>query len=335
MTFGSIDDLATHLALWSVPSPRRLKTRARLNAYVAAIVQSDLWRDLFAQIQTVEVNHGARLLTSGGLTFNLSQGGPNAWVLATSAGVEISPRMRHETNVLHELAHCVQPRFEGSPPSRATSRNWREIESHGPWFRACVTVLLREFGSLPEHGDVVTAAFAHYDLPVPSVENLRAALTESHHIEVGLVLKGITRPAPLPKDLWGAEFRRIRRTAGITVVDAASAINDIEGCSPRSLSSVEQLAGLPTNRQQLRIAMCSAVLAGCDPVYLRHQLGVDRWAAGLTLAELVTLNARWVSQVEALNTRVQELPPTGFMGRRRRLVADLEHGLPGRVHGEV
>ncbi|WP_344204362.1 hypothetical protein [Aeromicrobium alkaliterrae] len=240
--------------------------------------------------------------------------------------ISIHPRMLNELIVLHELAHCIAPRFQASQRRRKPGElnQHRPLPDHGDGFAGVMSELVREFATGAKHNDL-REAYEHFQVPTLSLENYKSAVTDSIAAELDILemrrefrdfLENEPMPPPppggwkVPRFIWGDIFVRLRlhpRRIGLDRL--AKTISAVELCSRRALTRIEESEAPPSDPRLRRIAMCYAVAMNIDPIYLRHRMGLVRWECGVELDELRAINAGWVDLVESMNRQIQSRPP--------------------------
>jgi hypothetical protein len=110
---------------------------------------------------------------------------PDRMPLPGSWTISLHPEMLTEMVILHEVAHCLMPRYFGDVV-RMRHRMHRErfpdlgeFHSHGPTFTATMSSLVRRFGTATDH-DELRDAFQHYEVPISSAADLLQICGEQH-----------------------------------------------------------------------------------------------------------------------------------------------------------
>jgi hypothetical protein len=248
--------------------------------------------------------------------------------LPTSWRVELHPTMLQELVVLHELAHCVSPRYDGDVAGmRKRHVLTRPHPGHGPMFTATLTALVREFETGNHRADLADA-YAHFEVTMATDSELREAVDRGLQVEEILAdwfseieapsaagsetTPAVERPpAQIPTWTWGDELRgmRSRPRPKISQSAVAAAVSAIEPCTRHHIARLENATALPDDPRLRRIAMGQVAFLGIDPVYARHHLGLVRWDCGVDLDELRLVNPDWVALVEHLIALGNARPP--------------------------
>lgn len=319
--YTSVSEWSAYHAEWATPSPRTFDQNKDVQRFVDEVITSSVWRDLFGHITSVKVissdDYVIDPATGTGSLHSWSE--LNQKYLATSGTLQIHPGMRHEMNVLHELAHCAAPKHAGSMKSSA------ELSAHGAAFAATLLHLVDHFGSLPDHGTQMVRMFERYRVAVPTTGELAVAVQRGREVEAhraaehaelhamavaagqSPAARGVIPTWPWGGDLWLMRRRQLR----ISQQAAADAVNRIERCRAADVGRIERLEAAPGPGQERleRLAFYLAVFYGIDPIYVRFVKGLNRWKTGALMRDLEQLNNGWVRTVRWMNRTQRTYPP--------------------------
>lgn len=310
----------------SIPLGEPLPTLTAARDLVRQIQRSPWWRGNVQYDVTVEMELAGYDGQDGWIN---SYSQPHGLGRSATWTISLHPEMLNDLVVLHELAHCIAPRWQYSGNGRRPGELHDHVEHprHGSGFAGAMAALVSEFAS-GSHRDELRAAYAHFEVPVMTLTEYQVAVRESLRAEDDVISMGeelIDRtklcPQPVPPGGWkiptfgwgerlmvfrhryGPERRRLGRDR------LADLIRPVEPCTGRDIKRIEESLELPTDPRLRRIAMCFAVVMGLDPIYARHQMGLARWDCGVELDELRGLNPEWVELVESMNRQQEQRPP--------------------------
>jgi hypothetical protein len=107
---------------------------------------------------------------------------PRMWTIS------FHPQMATEVVVLHELAHCLAPRYYGDVARlrrQLSRRKIVDVESyhgHGPMFAATLVSLLHRYGNTGDHAEL-QEAYQHFEVPIASAEDFTQACHDQHQLQ--------------------------------------------------------------------------------------------------------------------------------------------------------
>jgi hypothetical protein len=321
--YDSVTTWRLYSAEQSIPLGQPLADVAEARELVRRVKRSAWWRDNVAYDVRVTVRLGGRETDGWIISYAHSAGlGP-----ATSWTVSLHPEMLNDMIVFHELAHCIAPRWEFSGRRRRAGElaDHAERASHDAGFAGAMAELVGQFGTV-EHHDELRLAYHHYDVPVLSLEEYRAAVADSlraeddlleMHREVAERFGGRPRSRSgfVPQWTWGDQLLNVRMRAGTGARRAmsrehlAQLVSRVERCSSRDVQRLEEAPCPPEDPRLRKIGMCMAVALGLDPIYVRHRMGLVRWECGVDLDELASINPGWVQLVQTMNNQLAARPP--------------------------
>ncbi|GAB3350281.1 hypothetical protein [Modestobacter lapidis] len=321
--YDSVTTWRLYSAEQSIPLGQPLTDVDAARALVRRVKRSAWWRDNIAydvRVRThIRGREAAGWISSYAQSAGLGQ--------STSWTISLHPMMLNDLIVFHELAHCIAPRWQYSGGRRRDGEltNHTERASHGDGFAAALAELVGQFGTVTHH-DELRLAYHHFDVPVLSFEEYRAAVEDSllaerdilamhREIEERFATQARISPGFIPQWTWGDRLLSLRQRAGagtrgrMSREHLAQLISRVERCSPRDVQRLEAAQHLPQDPRLRRIAMCMAVALCLDPIYARHQMGLVRWECGVELHELAAINPDWVELVESMNFQMAARPP--------------------------
>lgn len=288
------------------------------------VTRSRWFRDRYPHAPRITVRLTPDVVTPDGAIKSFAQG--NSELQPTAFAIHLHPRMLSPLVLLHEVAHCIQPRLKGD--IRMVRRGLLAFGArarHDDAFTAILTELVTEFGTGANHTDLASA-YAHYEVPITSAEAIPGLVIQGLELEAHLKdlharrASEVERVVPdrprdwIPSPLWGfhlAWARRHPQGGGQPVSQAAlaSRISIIQPCTSRDIRAVERMEQLPIPLPQRRIAMGIAAALNMDPVWARTALGLARWDCGVSLEELRLVGPDWTTLVEHLNELLHKRPP--------------------------
>lgn len=253
----------------------------------------------------------------------------------TSWTISLHPEQLDSWHLLHEVAHCIAPRWTyGGPTAGDAIPNHAELPFHGRDFAGTRLMLTQQFGDPAEH-EALVSAFAHFGVVATPWSDVVAGREATRLTEADLEAarqrspKGMVLVSALlrrghnvgPADV-GRELMRTRylfqppcgpRKASQSWV--ADQVAQVVPCTARDVSVVERLTEPPATRRHYQVALCMAVLFDVDPVVVEFGLGLareDDW--DVPLERLEVLNPAWVALVRELSDLVQQRPPRWLQG---------------------
>lgn len=323
MAYDSVQTWRLYSAEQSIPLGQPLADVAAARNLVRRVKRSAWWRHTVGYDVRVTVRLGGQEDAGGISSFAhpTGLGRSDPWVIS------LHPRQLNDMILLHELAHCIAPRWQytGRPRRDGELANHAERAPHDAGFAAALVELAGEFGSV-EHHDELRLAYHHFEVPVLTAEEYRAAVDDSLLAERDILAmhrelderfgdQERSRGGWIPQWTWGDRLLAVRMRAGtgarrrMSREHLAQLVSRVERCSPHDVQRLEAASDLPEDPRLRRLAMCAAVALGFDPIYARHQMGLARWECGVELEELAAINPDWVRLVETLNAQLAARPP--------------------------
>lgn len=207
-----VQQWAVYSAESSVAPGRQLRDLDEAQTVVDAILASPEWGAWFPHMAGVDVKESTLRSEDG---FIVSYAAPDADLLATRATIYLHREMLHEVVLVHELAHCVAPRWGAAPgalPPRSIhslrAADLFTIHDHGRYFRGGLTLLLTAFGDGDTH-DELRDAYEHYGVPAAETDEVLEAVAVSRQVEgVWLAIKADDEARADEIEAEDAEFRR-------------------------------------------------------------------------------------------------------------------------------
>lgn len=285
---------------------------------------------LMTRVDVTVHNHVEEL---AGRPVIVSRGGPSGKMPYEVAAIRMHEEMLNEVVLLHELAHCLQPRFADRHDRHVGQTDWQELDhGHDEWFRATFCWLLEVFGSDISHSDL-REAYVQFKLSIPNDDellvmlardaelqprvqdelDLRSVESEEFYVSIGRSRSEFHIPS---FDL-GDVFRAMRRHHKITKTQMASSISRVQRCTTADITRMDSLSALPESREDRRFALYIGVVLGLDPRWLYTGYGLHRMEVGAKMADLVLLNRRWVETVRWMNRTMRARPPRWFVAGER------------------
>jgi hypothetical protein len=289
---------------------------------VRKIKRSRWWHENVVEHAHISLELGGEDLGEVGIT---SYARSDSAYLPKRWKISIHPDMLNDLVVLHELAHCIAPRWSPSMKRRRKEQlpGHRVLPLHGAGFAGAMAELVREFGEGAIH-DELRDAYNHFGVPVLAPAEYRIAVAASleaehdlaaFHVEVAeyfgseLGSQGSTTGWN-PDRRWGDAFFLARIQGGRLGMDRlARIVSQVEQCTRNDIKTIESAEALPEDIRLRRIALCMAATFGLDPIYMRFHLGLVRWDCDLELEELESINPDWVDLVATMNQQIAERPP--------------------------
>jgi hypothetical protein len=287
--------------------------------FVRKVKRSRWWRDNVVDSPRISLELGGEDRDEELISYAWSDADylPKRW------RISIHPEMLNDLVVLHELAHCIAPRWSPSPKRRREGQvpSHGQLPSHGAGFAGAMAELVREFGEGAVH-DELRDAYRHFAVPVMSPAEYRSAVVMSLEAENDLAawdrefLKHVEanpRRAVsgwIPGRRWGDVFYLARTGPNRLGMDRlARIVSQAEPCNRGDIRRIESEIDLPNDLRSRRIALCMAVAFGFDPIYMRYGLGLTRLDCDVQLDDLRPINPDWVDLVETMNQQLAERPP--------------------------
>jgi transcriptional regulator with XRE-family HTH domain len=323
VAYDSVTTWRLYSAEQSVPLGVPLLDVAAARGFVRKVRRSRWWRENVQDDARITVHLGGS--ASDEAIWSYAQ--PNVAHLPSRWTISIHPEMLNDLVLLHELAHCIAPRWEPSPRPRRkdTLPGHVQLPFHAAGFAGAMAELVREFGAGAAHDDL-RAAYEHFDVPVMTLDEYRSAVSDSLRAEADLAAFdkeaeahwGVTsrafNPGVIPRWRWGDVLMMMRYRSGrerrrLSQEAIAKLVSRVERCTRHDIGRVEKSETLPDDPRLKRIAMCYAVALNLDPIYARHRMGLVRWDCGVELDELRAINPDWVELVETMNRQLEQRPP--------------------------
>lgn len=152
-----------------------------VQAHIDQIVNGQVWKDMFPHMRAVTASlTDAEPDDDSSIT---SRGGPVRTFLADSGKIELHTQMMNEAVLLHELAHCGSPLWDGQPTAVRKGRGaLRRFHGHSEFFTASLSFLFEKCGTDVAHQDLWDA-YAHFEVPTATPSDLRTAIENSRAVE--------------------------------------------------------------------------------------------------------------------------------------------------------
>jgi hypothetical protein len=324
--FDSVATWRVYCAQSSLPPGRAFSGEAAMSRFAVEVMSSPWWvANVDYEVEVVLKVDGHAFDDPEGPVIGSHAQPHRPWPgRRTRWTVSIHEAMLTEVSVLHELAHCIAPRFAYDPDARTAGQH-QVLHSHGAQYAGTLALLVDEFASGVPRG-AMGEALGHFGVEVPDLAGYRAGVRESLRAEdevfelaaqfetnlgVSPVFRGPDPMASLPFGTYlGLARRRTRRRLpGWSQDRFAARISEVTPCSRRDIGKIETLEEPPTDLRTLTAAACMAVLLDVDPIYMRYQMGLDPFTLGLGLEELRRLNPAWANLVADLDRRARTRPP--------------------------
>lgn len=178
VTFGRVGfvydtaDWRVYSAEQSLEAGREFRDIAEADAYVQdlAVELKPWWQEHYGQMPapTLRVELGGESWGDGSMASFARPDrlpSPNCWTIS------VHPKMLAEMLILHEVAHCLEPRYFGDVALlRRQLRSGRipdlgEYRDHGAMFTATLTSLVHRYGTAADHAEL-QEAYQHYEVPI-------------------------------------------------------------------------------------------------------------------------------------------------------------------------
>ncbi|MHA7297711.1 hypothetical protein [Pseudarthrobacter sp. MDT3-1] len=313
-----------------------------VRSFLDRILTSEVWHKKFPSMTDIELIIKTR---DDGHTVTFSAAAPSTTDPLGSATIWMHSSMMNEIVLLHELAHCIQPRYFGdivTPKSRdpeAFLPSDASGHGHDSYFQACFVWLCEQFGTTDTHGQL-REAYEHYGHPAASEDSLwemqernlywtplevqRAAAIlsrlEQNRAEFAAAYPQHAEKAAQRKEAMGEQRPPGTRFGGlfwdlrdfchrVPKKRVAEIISRVAPCKTSDLTRLERLVHPPETEKDARLAVYYAVALGADPIWARTAFGVTRFNPKVPMNELIKINRPWVMLVRRLNRMLQQRPP--------------------------
>lgn len=315
----------TPLRHWSTPGGD-LRTLAACRRYIARVMSGAWWQAYAADVIQVDVanlRRGVDHLADAG---RCRAGDRSHHLVRFST----APGARTRIVVLHELAHCAEPKRR--MPVDRRGRYLRgdylplQLPEHGSAFATAFLGLVEEqLGS--ETATELAGAFASFDV-TPLDDDAFSEAIEADRVAARCAAALAQQP-PLPEPdggwvvpewIWGdsieAAARRITVNGRRRVhpVGVARAVSEFVPCSRQDLDAIFASRVRPDDPRLNLIAFYLCVMAGIDTIWMQTSLGLARWTVGdgtLELDDLEAVNPEWVATGRRLNAALEQAHATG------------------------
>lgn len=317
-------------------------TEDEARLFLENVLSSDVWCQQFPLMRQVDLSVVQKAgAEAAGPAF--SRGGPTGDNPLRSAEIEIHEDMLNEMVLLHELAHCVQPRYFGriapvspdpfdAPPSEESGHG------HDPYFQATYVWLCEHFGTTTTHTEL-KEAYTHFGYPPVSEESLwemqkrneywaplevarRAKIREALARDKPEFTAAYPELAAKAADMAAQQVDRIPMGCrfGDLFMDlrefshrvpkkrAAEIVSRVVPCKTSDLTRLEGLSHPPEDLRDQRLAVYYAVALGADPIWARTGFGVTRLRPRVLMKDLIKINRPWVMLVRTMNRQLQQRP---------------------------
>ncbi len=318
----------------SLRPQRAFRTFNAARDFALQVTSSSLWRNLVDHPHTLEVVRAP-------YRAHQSWFERDRRFRFTRASLAIHPKMRHPLNLLHELAHGAAPNYRyvtGRSDSLVPSH--AGLHPHGSLWASTFVQLAAEFAA--DQRQALVDAYTHYGVPIVDDDQLAAAVAESrraeHEIEawddalaadarplLRSILDNVRDPAEpfvTSADLSEALTRLMIQTTGWkagdpyddAVIPTAAALDRVLACSAADLNevlehrTVQDLRAHAEDGRLEQVALAAAIHHGLDPIWLRTDIGLTRWDAGLTHDQVHQLNPDWAALVHHLDQLYRARP---------------------------
>jgi len=301
---------------------------ATARAMLRRILRSRWWSDRYPDGPRILLRRRSIVDDDGGFE---SFARPVTEWLPTAWRIELHEAHLNPMVLMHEIAHCIAPRWTGNVAEIHRDRATGARRAHHDGvFAAIYSEMVGQFGTGTNSADLAEA-YAHYQVPVAALADVRSAIDLSNEVEAAALAfrqcldeenvrlqaetRGSSRPAGrVPTLGWGEALWLSRRRAGtsrrkLSQEAVAELVSAAEPCSRHDIAKIERLKTMPDDRRSRRVAMSMAVALGIDPVWCRTALGLARWDCSIELWELKLVNHKWVELVDELNEMIQTRPP--------------------------
>lgn len=336
---------AVYSAEESLERGKAFKDETDVRSFLDGVLVSDAWQERFPAMTDIElIITGPPAETEvGAVTF--SAGAPSTTDPLGSATIWMHTRMLNEMVLLHELAHCIQPRYLGEiKPTK--SKDPEEFLSsgasghgHDPYFQSAFVWLCEQFGTTDTH-DQLREAYDHFGHPAASehalwemqernrywtpmeVQRSAAILSrlEQDRAEFTAAFPQLAEKAAQrrqefqeqrpPGTRFGGLFWDLREFCHrVPKKRVAEIISRVVPCKTSDLTRLERLEHPPETEKDARLAVYYAVALGADPIWARTAFGVTRLDPKVPMHELIKINRPWVLLVRQLNRMLRERPP--------------------------
>lgn len=323
MAYDSVTTWRLYSAEQSVGLGESLEDVDAARRLVRKIKRSRWWRENVVEHARISLELGGEDLGEDGLTSYArsdSEYLPKRWMIS------VHPDMLNDLVVLHELAHCIAPRWSPSPRRRRKGQlpGHSRLQSHGAGFAGAMAELVREFGEGAVH-DELRDAYNHFGVPVMTPAEYQAAVATSLEAEHDLAswhqeLAEYFESKPMllerspngwiPERRWGDTLFLARTQGGRFGMDRlARIVSRVEPCTRHDIRTIESARNLPDDIRLRRIALSMAVAFGLDPIYMGYQLGLAPCDCNVELEELESINPDWVELIDTMNQQLAERPP--------------------------
>ncbi|PTT60040.1 hypothetical protein [Arthrobacter sp. HMWF013] len=315
---------------------------AAARSFLDRILASDTWHQHFPAMTDIELI----VKTPGdGDAVTFSAAAPSTTDPLGSATIWIHTRMMNEMVLLHELAHCVQPRYLGEikqPKNKDPEAGLPSDASghgHDTYFQATFVWLCEQFGTTDTHHQL-REAYVHFGHPAASEESLWEMQQRTLYWTPLEVLRSATILSRLEQDRaeFTAAFPQLAEKAAqrrqefeeqrppgtrfgglfwdlrdfchrVSKKRVAEIISRVVPCKTSDLTRLERLEHPPETEKDARLAVYYAVALGADPSWARTAFGVTRFHPKVPMSDLIKINRPWVLLVRRLNRMLRERQP--------------------------
>lgn len=344
------DGVPMDVRQWAVYSAEESLERGKMfegetdvRSFLDGVLASDAWQERFPAMTDIELIIKGDTADPEVEAVTFSAAAPSTTDPLGSATIWMHTRMLNEMVLLHELAHCIQPRYLGEikPKSKdpeAFLPSGASGHGHDPYFQAAFVWLCERFGTTDTH-DQLREAYDHFGYPAAS-EHALWEMQENNRYWTPLELQrdAVIRlrldqdrsdfAAAYPhlagkavqREESGNEQRPFGTRYGGLFMDlrdfchrvpkkrVAEIISRVTPCKTADLTRLENLEHPPETEKDARLAVYYAVALGADPIWARTAFGVTRLSPKVPMTELIKINRPWVLFVRRLNRTLRERP---------------------------
>lgn len=321
----------------SLPSGRVFENGEEAATFLWWVQSTRWWKTTFPDAPTIRVEIG------GGADAGEIQS--YAQKLSDSESlISLHPRMLNAAVLLHEVAHCIAPRYHGDLRKIAQDKVvTQRHHHHGEFFRAAFCALADRF-KLGVEPDELRAAYTHFELDAPDLNALIEARAHSAAVEAATAemwarseLRAATDPATIalrararaageahraehetersegwiPPSWWGDWIWLTRRhfRPKVSQQRLAEEVASVVKCSARDVARLERSKTAPTALVDWKRSLAFVAVMGLDPVWAETHKGLAPGERTLTLEELEEVGPEWVADVRHLNALLASRPP--------------------------